>query len=117
MGTALQNRQMFNANNGGPGGSGVNAQRQNILGLMTRQGTAAENAFSAAHQGFPSTPYAPGYQQNWENNWNAQQQPQNQLGVPNPEQFNQQPGSTAGAPFGGVRPIQMVPNEYRFRGL
>jgi hypothetical protein len=76
MGTALQNRQMFNANNGGPGGSGVNEQRQNILGLMARQPSASEEAFSAAHQGFPGTPYAPGYQQNWQNNFNAQQQMQ-----------------------------------------
>jgi hypothetical protein len=72
--------------------------------------SAETKAFWAAHPGYASTTYAPGYQQNWENNFNAQQQPQYQLGVPNPEQFNQQPGSTAGAPFGGFTPMPMVPD-------
>jgi hypothetical protein len=37
--------------------------------------SAATKAFWAAHPGYASTTYAPGYQQNWENNFNAQQQP------------------------------------------
>jgi hypothetical protein len=35
--------------------------------------SAETKAFWAAHPGYASTTYAPGYQQNWENNFNAQQ--------------------------------------------